>query len=256
MRRVGLVLLLPLALTACSTSTRLGMRELTPTAHVQNAAKKTAASTSEHMTLRASVTLDAWKIAFSGRGDFDNEHHQGSFHIDIPYGGAIDEVVDGTTIYLKSPLIVSLLPTGKTWMKLDLKKALASRGAALSTLLSQDPAVALARLRSLGSARKVGDETIDGASTTHYRGRIDVSTLPQFSKLRQLGALGQGGYDVWIGKDDGYVRRVRFSYAAGKGTNAALTMTFSDFGKALTVSVPAESETVDGMNLAIPGLGG
>ena len=254
MRRVGLVLLLPLALAACSTSTRLGMRELTPTAHVQNAANKTAAAPSEHMTLRASLTIGAWKLAFSGSGDFDNEHHRGSFHLDVPYVGAVDEVVDGATIYVKSPLIASLLPSGKTWAKLDLKKARSS-GGALPALLSQDPAVALARLKSLDSARKLGDETIAGTATTHYRGRVDLSKLPQFSELHVREA-GHGAYDVWIGKDDGYVRRVRFSYSGGASANTNLVMTFSDFGKALTVSVPAASETFDAMTLAIPGLGG
>ena len=49
---------------------------------------------------------------------------------------------------------------------------------------------------------------------------------------------------MWIGKDDGYVRRVQAT-AGGKKGNGHGTVTFSDFGKSVTVSVPPASDTAD-----------
>jgi len=53
--------------------------------------------------------------------------------------------------------------------------------------------------------------------------------------------------DVWIGKDDGYVRRIQ---AAGGGTaNGTAVVNFSDFGEPVTVTVPPASDTADATNL-------
>ena len=96
---------------------------------------------------------------------------------------------------------------------------------------------------------KVGDETIDGVDTTHYRGRLDLS------KLKQLPGAGTQPYDVWIGKDDGYVHRMRTGYGVGK-QSVSMTMTFSDFGKDVSVTVPPQSQTFEANPKSLLQLGG
>jgi len=59
---------------------------------------------------------------------------------------------------------------------------------------------------------------------------------------------------VWVGKDDGYVRRLTSSYAVQK-QKVALTMNFSDFGKDVSVDVPPAAATVDG-STGIDSIGG
>jgi hypothetical protein len=167
----------------------------------------------------------------------------------------IDEVLDGTIVYMKSPLFAAALPAGKTWLKLDLAKVGKSQGIDLSQLMGQDPAQSFAQLQASGQVTKVGDETIDGVDTTHYRGRIDLSKLPQGAKVAALAHAKYGPYDVWIGKDDGYVRRVRSSYTLQQ-QSIGLTMNFSDFGKDVSVNVPAAAETADATSQSIQGLGG
>jgi hypothetical protein len=103
----------------------------------------------------------------------------------------------------------------------------------------------------------VGDETINGTATTHYRAKLDVS------KLAKAAAVANATYaplDIWIGKDDGYVHRIHTAYtikvANTSAQSIAVTVDFSDFGKGVIVSVPAASATADGTGQAIPGLGG
>jgi hypothetical protein len=101
---------------------------------------------------------------------------------------------------------------------------------------------------------------VNGVETTHYRAHIDPAKLPQGAQRQALAHAKYGPLDIWIGKDDGYVRRVHTVYSTKAGNSArqavTLTMDFSDFDKDVSVSVPPESETVDATDQAITGLGG
>ena len=258
MRSVLLVaLVLPLAACGGGKSSA-PPTNMTPIAYVKSAATKTAQSPSEHVALKGSATLGTTLVTVDGTGDFDNAKKLGSMHADFSAGGlsgAIDEVLSGTTVYLQSPLLTSNLPKGKTWLKLDLTKV-APKGLNLSALTNESPAELLSQLRAAGNVTKVGDETINGSATTHYRGRLDASKLSKVT-----------GVAITYGPDerlDREGRRLRPSDADGvhgQGRESrrqaiGLTMDFSDFGKGVIVSVPSASETVDGTGQAITGLGG
>jgi hypothetical protein len=261
MRRAALLLAAaPLLLAACGggSSGSRPVQSLTPVAYVKQAAHKSAQAPSEHVDLSATATLQGNPFSLKGAGDFDNVKKSGQMTVHANVQGIdmqIDEVLDGTTIYLKSPLFSAALPAGKDWMKLDLEKVGKAEGVDLSQLMGQDPAESFAQLQASGNVTKVGDETIDGVDTTHYRGKVDVSKLPQAAKIKALQNAKYGPYDVWIGKDDGYVRRVKTSYSIAQQA-FGMTMNFSDFGKDVSVTPPAASETVDGTNKSLQGLGG
>jgi hypothetical protein len=230
---------------------------------VKSAATKTAQAPSEHMTLKGSAAVGGTQVTIDGTGDFDNAKKQGVLHADFSaagLSGTIDEVLDGLTVYLQSPLLTSNLPKGKTWLKLDLQKARQAHGIDLSALTTQSPAQLLTQLQAAANVRKVGEETIKGAATTHYRAQVDLTKLPKGKKLAALAHAKYGPINIWIGSDDGYVHRMQMAYtikAANAPTQAvAMTMDFSDFGKSVSVSVPSDSETVDGTSQAITGLGG
>jgi hypothetical protein len=226
--------------------------QLAPVAYVKKAAAKTAKAQSEHAKLEGAVTLQGQKIAMTGEGDFDNASHAGTMEVHAKVAGVdvqIDEVLSGTSIYLRSPLLAAAMPAGKTWMRLDLQKLGKSQGVDLSALLAQNPTQTFSQLQSSGHVTKVGDETIDGTDTTHYRGRLDLTELKQFA-----GATAQP-YDVWIGKDDGYVHRIETGFSAGQ-QSITTTMDFSDFGKDVTVTVPPQSETFEATAKSLDQLGG
>jgi hypothetical protein len=263
MRRLALlVFVLPLAACGGGGSSSNGPT-LTPLASVHSAAKKSALAPSEHMVLKGTAAVQGQPVTVSGSGDFDNTKHTGSLHTDVNAGGlatTLDAVVDGTIFYLKSPLFSATLPKGKAWLKLDLEKLGKSQGIDLSALLSQDPGQSFTQLEASGQVTEVGDETVGGVETTHYRAHIDPSKLPQGAKVQALTKAKYGPYDVWIGKDDGYVRQVKFTYSAvtpGVGRQSSTTTTtFSDFGKQVTVDVPSAAESFDATGTALKGLGG
>ena len=228
MRRVALVLLvLPIALAACGGSQYgTAERALTPKASVQQAVTKTSDVTSLRVGLSATGSAGMLSGTVTGKGGFDNVNHRGSFHLDVSEYGSFDLVVDGKTAYVKAPFLKTFLPAGKTWLKLD--------GANVSAkAMPQDPKQALARLKRLADVQVVGDETIDGVTTTHYHGTA-----------RQ----GGGTFDVWIGKDDGYVRRLGASQN-GQNGNGHVIANFSDFNEPVEVTAPPASETVDAKTL-------
>jgi len=266
MRGPALVLLLVTGtLAACGSGGSASSHDeakLTPAAYVKRAAAKTASTAGEHMSMKGSITLNGQQVTLSGGGNFDNEQRVGSLHLDfnaVGLTGAIDEVVDGTNVYLQSPLLAGVLPKGKTWLKIDLQKAVASQGIDLSALASQDPVQTMTQLRGLKNVRDLGTEQVGGVDTTHYRGDIDLAKVPQGERLKALTGATFGPYDVWIGNDDGYVRRVKLSFATAAGTarqRVALTSEFSDFGKAVSIAVPSTAETYDATNQTITGIGG
>jgi hypothetical protein len=249
-------LAVPLAAAACgggkSASTTTAALPDDPLAAVKGAARKTVQAGSEHAKLAGRVLASGQTITFTGGGDFDTKAHTGSMSLDLSVSGinaTVDEVSHGSKVYVKSDLITAMLPAGKTWVKIDVAKAASSQGVSISSILAQDPASALARLKSLRGVTKIGEAQVDGVSTTHYRGRMDLSALTGTTMA------GTGRYDVWIG-DDGYVHRVK-AVVTSSGTTSTVTSDISAFGEPVDVTVPSAAETYVGdTSTIIPGLGG
>lgn len=260
MRRGPVVLALaalPLAAGACGGGGKSSTPTvtLTPVAYVKQAAKKTSDAPSEHMTLAGSVAAGGQTVTLDGAGDFDNASRAGAMHLSFAVGGmsgSIDELLTGRAVYMKSPLFSSVLPGGKTWLKIDLGKALAAHGISLSTLTAQSPSESLSQLLASTDATKVGTEAIDGASTTHYRGTIDFAHLPQAARMPGL-AKATAPFDVWVDDSTGYVRRVKLAYSIS-AASVAMTMDFSNFGEAVTAQAPPAADTYDATNSALKGL--
>lgn len=265
MRKLGLLVVLVLPLAACGGggggSSQSKALTLTPLAYVKTSAHKTAQAPSEHLDLQGSASVGSTAVQLNGQGDFDNAKKLGAMHADFSAGGlsgTIDEIVNGTTVYLKSPLFAAALPAGKEWLKLDLQKVGRSKGLDFSALTSQSPEQALAQLEGAGKVTKLGDETIDGAPTTHYRVRVDVDKVPQGAKIEALTGAKYAPIDIWIGKDDGYVHRMHLAYALAAGGSKqtiAMTMSFSDFGKSVDVTVPSDGQSLDTTGSLLSGVG-
>lgn len=264
-RRALILLALPLALAACggsSSSKSKPVEAAAPLRFVQVAAKKTAGATSEHLDMVVSATVQGQKVKVTGSGDFDNTKHVGALVAHAAVQGIdlrIDEVLSGSSLYMKSQFFAAMLPKGKTWLKLDLAKAAKTKGIDFDSLISQDPSRNFTELQASGDAVRVGDETIDGAATTHYRGHVDISKIPQGEKIQRTTGVKYGPYDVWIGKDDGLVHRLNTSYSynvGGARQTADLTMNFSDFGKSVNVTIPADADVADMSQQNLGSLGG
>jgi hypothetical protein len=257
-RRVALVLLLlvlPLGAAACGggkKSSSTTTASSSPMDAVSAAAQKTAKAGSMRLTIRAATVGSGTSVSVAGAGAFDTAKHEGTLHLHFATSGiasTISAVLDGTDLYIRSPLFSLLLPSGKTWIKLDLTKGAKAGGVDLGSLLSQDPSQALDALQSLSNVTEVGTVQVGGVSMTQYKATIKKSS----------GSTKAGGvYDVWIG-DDGYIHRVRTTVAgtSGSGSGAvAATSNLSAFGQPVTVTVPPAAQTVTSTTGSIPGLGG
>jgi hypothetical protein len=162
-------------------------------------------------------------------------------------------------LYLNAPFVSTMLPGGKPWLRLDLQQAGKSLGLDLNQLMgqaNQNPAQVLDLLRASGSVEKVGTETVNGDSTTHYKATIDLSTAAgkvgadaqaMVQHLIDQGAPSTIPVDVWIG-DDGLVRRLTLDESVAKAGQAGavhLTLNLSDYGTAVNVSAPPSGDTLD-----------
>lgn len=255
----------PLVAAACggggaSSSAPPTLMNLTPLAYVKHATKQTATQP-EQMALKATIDASGQQATFDALGAFDVQKHLGSMHVDLNAASiktSFDEVIAGPTVYMRSPLFPSALLQGKTWLKLDVQKLAKARGLNYSALLSQDPSTTLGQLKGLVKVRKVGTEKIDGTTTTHFRGNLDLSKVPPAARI-QLANATFTPIDLWVG-GDGYIRREKFgaAFLVPDGSDADLIMQidYSDFGKAVDVNVPSDADALDMTTLAIPGLKG
>jgi hypothetical protein len=234
------------ALTACGGDTLA----VDP---VAKAADTTTKAGSEHVEFLGVSGVQGQKIRMTGSGDFRNDPQLGHMTIRFTAGaktGEITEVMKGWRIYMTSPLFARQLPQGKKWMSLDLQKAGKAAGIDFSSLSAQTPGQTLEQLKASGDVRKVGTETIDGVETTHYTATLDPAKIPNGAKLQKLTGASYQPIDVWIDSDD-HVRRLHMAYSmsgsatAGVEMSNEMTMTFSDYGKNVDVSVPTDAETFD-----------
>jgi len=242
------VLLLPLVavLAACGGDTLA----LDP---VAQAADVTTKAGSEHVEFVGLSTVQGRQIRMTGSGDFGNNPQLGRMTLRFDAGGKtgeLTEITKGWRIYMTSPLFDSRLPSGKKWLSLDLQKAGRSAGLDFSSMTAQTPGQTLQQLKASGDVSKVGTETIDGVETTHYTATIDPAKIPNGARLQKLTGASYKPVDVWVDGDD-HVKRLHIAYsmtgaaAAGVGSSNEMTMTFSDYGKHVDVSVPPDSETYD-----------
>jgi hypothetical protein len=173
-------------------------------------------------------------------------------------------------LYMRMPFLADKLPEGKSWMKIDMSKLAGATGSgSLPQALSlgqAEPTQFLMYLRaSSGQVRKIGAQPLDGASTTHYRTTLRLSSvlgrLPLGDRaaaktmLSHAGGAGSVPIDVWIDKQR-RVRRIQMSLelAGAVSGPATIAIEFTNYGPVPTISAPKESEVVD-LTGIVPSIG-
>ncbi|MER8009498.1 hypothetical protein [Streptomyces sp. NPDC094149] len=221
-------------------------------------AKTTQAKTAR-ITLSTTVAAGSDDETITGSGVLDLR--DGTSRMRMGEGSKqLEQRVVDHVLYEKPPAASGQLPKGKSWMKVDLRRLDTSRsggGAAMS-----DPADSFAYTKSLSEkdVRKVGEGTVNGVSTTHYRAALDLSELAKGDSARERELRDRLGdsvpVDLWI-DEDGRTRRQQIqmtvknsarstgSSAFPRQTHAKVVMNFSDFGTAVDVTAPPAGQTVD-----------
>jgi hypothetical protein len=218
---------------------------------VADAATKTAGAGSELSNTTGKVTYPEETFTLAGNGGYNHATDEGWQHLTLNVQGSkrvVDQAFIRRTMWMKSELFTSLLPSGKEWLKVDTAKAKRDLGFNFKGLMGQTSADVLEQLQRTAPPKEVGKETLDGVETTHYRAAIDPKK-PADHFLTLTGAQYKP-IDVWVDGDD-LVRQVKLDYTTKAYTNQAmrahvlLTMKLSDFGATVDVEPPAPSTVVD-----------
>lgn len=182
-------------------------------------------------------------------------------------------VIDGETVYAQiGPMARSVGLDPTSWIRRDLAGFAAQSVDNETAALLLDPLGMLALLaRPVSDVRSAGDDEVRGVATTHLTATVDL-TAPAVPPPGSNGSSAEGAGDdlvqarfrsvgvdalpvgVWIGTDDGVVRRLQFTLDAGSGTMSGpggLTTTFDvyDIDESLDIAVPDPATVVDQSDL-------
>lgn len=242
-------------------------------ADVSSAAKGYRAQFTMRMTVPSSGTVDA-----TGTGSF-SPGGKGQMLMTVGLPGSssgqmqIQMVMDGQTFYEKLPSqAAAALPGGKSWLRIDLAEVaklahlpgLSSLGSLTGSSSMTDPGQFLSYLKaeSSGPPKNLGQQTIGGVDTTHYRLTLDpakfANVVPaadraaaqQLSKAVSKYLKGKAmPVDVWI--DSAHlVRREQLAYAMtlpGSSTpvKADITIDMLSYGAQPAPAIPPADQTLD-----------
>jgi hypothetical protein len=219
-----------------------------------------AAKSSRPGSVEADFKIAGAGISGSGTGVFNTgESRSGQLSMKVRVRGLavpIDSVITGNVLYMRSSLFSQLgLSGNKQWVKIDLAQLAQQRGIDLSSLASANPTPtsALAYLRGAGHVERVGTDSVQGVSTTHYKVTVDLEraaakaspgTRRSLRRVVELGGVKKLPVDVWI-DGDGFLRKFEYAQPAGNGRKVHLTMELHDFGRPITVRPPPADSVVD-----------
>jgi len=233
---------------------------------VAQAADKTASAGGAKLAFKA----DAAGQTVNGTGFMDTKGRKGRMSFQLPQGqGSMDLVYMSRVIYMHFPAAMTKKLGGKSWVKLDLDRAMKAQGIDLGALQStstSDPNQQLDQLRGAGDVKRVGTETVRGTKTTHYKTTIDLrkaaSRAPaaqrsaaqrSVDRLIQLTGQSRMPMQVWIDQQ-GRARRMTMTQSV-KGQSVSMTMDMYDFGTREAIKAPPASDTKDITDLASKALG-
>lgn len=275
MRRAVLALALlafAAGLTACGGVTKT----VDP---VAAAATKTQDSGGYKAATTVTVSAAGKQLTMTGHGSFASNRGE----MDMDLGGLLGALGGGSgadstmkaiylteggdhVMYLNLAFLSSMLPGGKSWIRIDLEKAGKAAGIDVNQLMSgagQNPSDSLALLRTHGDFSEVGTEKLDGVDTTHYHGTVDLQKAAAASgagsdaikRILELGGPSQYPVDVWV-DDAGYVRQYETSYdqtSNGSPMSMSMKVEIGDYGTNVDVTAPPADQTFDATELAAKG---
>ncbi|WP_030909717.1 hypothetical protein [Streptomyces sp. NRRL F-5126] len=251
---------------------------------VRSAYRKTADARTAKMTMSTTVGgTDGGGTTIRGSGVIDLANGASDLRMSVQGQRTEERTVDGV-LYEKLPASAAkkLLPGGRTWVRIDLKKV--AGGAGGMTRMA-DPAAPFSYVKGLSgkNVTKVGTETVNGTKTTHYKVSVDVDKLAKDSGAQAKRLKQQLGdrlpVDLWL-DDQGRIRQEEVKAAvrtpapmspgAGGGSGASASaaqspsagsgsggsaagkklaldskLRFTDFGTKADVTAPPAAKTAD-----------
>jgi len=257
---LGLLIIPVVAALAAGCGSGGGALPLDP---VASAATKTQQAGTYAFDYSASMEILGQQLSLSGNGQSDTANGRMQMTMDFSglpasvtqNGSTAEFVLADKVMYLKMPFVSAMLPGGKQWLKVDLAAAAKRAGTSLGSLGQVNPQQWLQQLLASNDTKKVGTETVQGESMTHYRTTVDpskLSNVPAAQRAAVRKAFKQIGMssipvDVWV-DSNGLLRQEQVSLTLGQGLQSAtLKMTYDmhDFGSAVNVQAPPADQVFD-----------
>jgi hypothetical protein len=217
-------------------------------------------------------------IDVTGTGAIDVAAHAGQLTLNINRPTAdgerlqISAVILGTDYYLKlPPSLAGNIPGGKPWVSLNLSeigKTVGMQGlSSLANSPGDSPAQLLKMMRSASTdgVQNLGQQTIDGISTTASRATIDLSkaadTLPAseqasassaIAAIERITGLRYLPIEAWIDSSD-RVRQIVLSetgHVEGQPFSEQVQLDFVKYGLEPMPATPPAGEVTNIMSLA------
>ncbi|GHE44642.1 putative lipoprotein [Streptomyces longispororuber] len=255
-------LLLAGGAVACGSekkSDRAG-EDISPAAAVKKAAKNSEELTSFSFRMKGLLPGEG-KVR--GEASMATEPLAVSMNMSTPEGPEKLEIrVVGDGVYLGGGKAAAEAD-GKRWIKFDAKtmgKGAPNKPAPSSATATaeQNPAAQSTLFTGSDDLKKVGEETVDGAETTHYRGTVTLDQMrasidKKDAKTRERQEKGLKQYedmgidkltmDMWIDGEN-HTKQFRTQGDADKG-KFDMTITFFDVNKPVKVTAPPKNEVMD-----------
>lgn len=247
---LGMAVALLLVAGGIAAVTRSGSPGPTPTDAISLIASSPDAARSAG-TARVTVTSvteaegQAFSFNMAGVGDFASG--ASAFTADFDVAGqrfGFEVRTDGEQAWIAVPEAQRAATAGKAWVVIPV--AALTGGDQQFDLESQ-----FAYLDALVAAEDtemVGEEDVNGVSTTRYRTTIDLEALPEGNgippaQLQQLRDVGLTSFptEVWLDEDGLPLRQV-ITFAVS-GVTSTTTIELSDFGTPLDFVLPTPEES-------------
>lgn len=247
-----------IAIATQGRASRSGTATLAPLAR---AAYATTQAPGFKFELTVTGSVGAQNFAFGGEGSIDERDLEGTMSTQVD-GKTVPEIIKKPYVYISAPSGSSpAVADGKPWLRANLDTYMESLGASNPFgANTTGPTQLLGLLRASGSVSTLGEQSVHGVATTHYRTLVDFSRYASMltskpraaaeqyaNELKRMTGSSSLSVDVWV---DAQQRVRRFSTQLqvctpqGKLTES-FAMDLYDYGRQPAVLAPAESEVTD-----------
>jgi LppX_LprAFG lipoprotein len=193
--------------------------------------RESAASTEKVKSFH--FTLDISKVPTSAKG-LQLTGAEG----DARVPDALEAQVSGTFAgFSLSTKLVSV--GGKLWIENPLSGSWQSVDVGTTPAFLLDPQKGvLGVMSAMTDLKEDGSEDVGGTSTTRITGKVEAAQVGPL--VAANGGTGSVDVTLWIGKDDGILRRIEVAgpVGAGERADAVRTVELSRFGEPVTVEAP------------------
>lgn len=239
----------------------LGGRPPNAGAAVVAAVENTLGQQSSDVSMHATMSAGGNTVTITGSGQVDYRTHEASFDVSSPglNGATVREVLVGSTMYVQMPG-TSTMPTGKSWISVDLSSI---PGAKFSTAptggwgATTDPLAVLPLLQKKGgTVVALGPSTQAGRTVQGYRVTFDRTAIAALLSNSGLPAyhpkveLTQGPSRLTVTLEvlgTGQLASMAMDLlasTAGTTATATVTLSFSTYGKPVTITPPPATQVL------------